>query len=789
MSLARLVFRLLLGRRLPHTQGTLTVPGCKGSVTIHRDRYGIPLIEAGNSFDAHFAVGFCHGQDRAFQLEVLRRVATGTLSELIGEGGLRIDKLARRIGFVRASRQQLTLIDPELREALHAYSLGVNAGVRQGCPRLPHEYSLLRAPFIDWEPLHCLSIVKLLSFTLCSNWDAEVARLRILQADGPEALAALDPAYPSWHPVTDPPGQRAGPAVESLWGDLNEFFQFTGKGGGSNNWVVAGSRTTTGRPILANDPHLDASLPAHWYLARVRFPELTIAGATFVGGPSFLVGHNGHACWGLTAGLTDNTDLFQEEIGPDGASVRRGAGFVPCEVVEEVIHVKNARPVTECVLLGPHGPIVSPSIADELEGNEIEGGKIALSLRACWLDPVPIEGLLMMAPVRSFEEFRSRFSRWPASPQNMAYADASGTIGWQLVGRVPVRRSGCGALPLPGWDERAGWEKEALPYEELPHLENPEVGYLATANNKPRVSGRGPFLGVDFLDGYREAAITRALQGRRDWDIPSTQKLQLDQHAVAWEEMRDVVLGLPAENPAVKRALDLLRDWDGDLRPDSSAAAVYEFFLVEMMTRAVRAKAPKSAAYALGKGLSPINSHNFLCFRRTAHLIGLLREQPVGWFPRPWPVEAAEALANAIRSLEALRGPDSAQWGWGQIRKLVMHHPLTRAGGLGLALGRVFNLGPVPCGGDADVINQAAVFPLMPTAGADNIPSLRAVFDVGAWHNSRFQLPGGQSGNPLSPHYADLFELYCKGQGVPLAFTEDEVRAATVQTLNLQPQG
>jgi penicillin G amidase len=786
MNLSRLIFRLLLGRRLPVTQGKLAVNGCDGLITIHRDRWGIPLIDATTDPDAHYAIGFCHGQDRAFQLEILQRVATGTLSELIGAVTVHHDRLSRRIGFLRAARQQLPLLAADVRQNLEAYARGINDGRTVGCPRPPHEFALLRGQRVSWEATHTLAIIKVLSFSLCSNWDAELARWRILCDDGPEALRALDPTYPEWHPVTAMPVGCAESMPEFLTRDLDEFFQFIRPGGGSNNWVLAGSRTATGRPLLANDPHLDASLPAHWYLARVQGPRGTFAGATFVGGPSFLVAHNGLACWGLTAGLTDNTDLFQEEIGPDGKSVRRGNGYEPCEIVDEEIRIKGAAPVLERVLITPRGPIVSPSLPDATGPHE----RWALSLRAAWLDPVPIGGLVRMDSISSFEEFRRAFAQWPASAQNMVYADTTGKIGWQLIGRTPRRKAGCGALPLPGWDERTGWETEPIPYDDLPHLEDPECGFIASANTPPWMWTNGdakPFLGVDFIDGYRLRSIVRNLHSRTDWAIASTMQLQMDQHAVAWEELRDLVLSVPTTNPATEQAVKLLQGWNGDTSAASTAAAVYEFFLVEMVTRLVTAKAPKSAAYALGKGLSLINSHNFFCFRRTAHLVRLLREQPAGWFPRPWSDEISESLAKVVRELTALRGPDPARWAWGEIRPLTMHHPLTRAGALGRALGSVFNLGPIPLGGDADVINQAAVMPLHPLAHTDNIASLRAVFDVGEWQNSRFVLPGGQSGNPLSPHYGDLFALWQKGEGVPIAFTAEEVNAAAVETLELRP--
>ncbi len=233
-----------------------------------------------------------------------------------------------------------------------------------------------------------------------------MARLIVLLEDGPEALAALDPAYPPWRPATVPPGGKAAePVLDRLAEELRMFTALV-RAGGSNNWTVAPSRTATGRPILANDPHLDARLPPHWYLLQARTPQWAVAGATFLGGPSVQSGHNGHAAWGVTAGMIDNTDLFREQIGPDGRSVRQGDGFVPCEVREEVIAIKGEASVTERVLLTPRGPIISPALLSTPE---------ALSLRAVWLDPRPVDGLLRLHRVRSFEEFHKAAEHWPAA--------------------------------------------------------------------------------------------------------------------------------------------------------------------------------------------------------------------------------------------------------------------------------------------------------------------------------------------------------------------------------------
>lgn len=774
MNLPRLLLRLLLGRRLPRTQGTLRVPGIRSTVRIRRDRWGIPHIEADNELDAYFAIGFCHGQDRPFQLEILLRAARGTVSEMVGRAALPVDRLARRIGFHRSARAQEARIDPEVRAMTEAYAEGINAGRSHGLPRRPHEFVLLGAQPTTWTPFDGLAIAKMISFTLAANWDIELVRLRILLEDGPEALAALDPAYPHWLPATTTPGKEAGPVLDRLSEELKRFAELVRTGGGSNNWALAASRTRTGRPIVANDPHLDARLPPHWYLIHARTPQWSVAGATFVGGPAVQAGHNGHAAWGVTAGLIDQADLFREQIGPDGCTVRQGDAFVPCPVCDEVIAVKGEGSVTERVLITPRGPIISPAL---------RGTSEALSLRAVWLDPLPMDGLLRLHLARNFDEFRKAATHWPAASQNMVYADRDGTIGWQMFGNAPRRRKGYGMIPQPGWDADTGWEPDLLPAVELPHLRDPASGFICTANNQPRPDGEGPFLGVDWLDGYRAASISRELSARSNWDVPSTQVLQMNQRAVAWDDLRETVLTAPEKDADAGQALTLLRSWNGHVSVDSSAAAVYELFLAEMAGRVARAKAPRTFAWVLGDRLGPITPYNFLCYRRTGHLAKLLREQPAGWFAHSWANEIADALASVVRRLRTEHGKDPSGWAFGRLRTLTLHHPLSRK----QWLASIFNVGPIPFGGDADTINQGAVLPLDPLASADNIASLRMVVDVGAWENSRFSLPGGQSGNPLSPHYGDLFSLWQHGEGVPIAWSENEIRQAAVETLELTP--
>ena len=417
----RMLLRLVLGRRLPRVRGRVRVDGLDGPLTIRRDRWGIPHVDAGSARDAWFGLGFCHAQDRAFQLELLLRVGSGTLADLIGRDGVPIDRMSRRLGFRRTALAQLEVIGPDVREVLDAYVSGINQGLRHGLSRAPHELSLLRRPSTPWTAIDVLCFVGLQAFSLSSNWDVELARLKILTDDGPEAVAALDPSYPDWLPVAAPPGAPAGATLDHLAADLAVFQGLVPIAGASNNWAIAGSRTASGKPLLANDPHLAPRLPAPWYLAHLRTPDWEVAGASFVGGPAFPIGTNGFAAWGITAALTDGVDLFLEEIGPDAASVREGDGDVPCDVIVERIAVKGGDPIEERVLVTRRGPLITAMLDDSLPQ--------ALSISAIWLRPLPLRGFLDVVHAGSFEAFRSAFAEWPGPTLNVVYADREGRIG------------------------------------------------------------------------------------------------------------------------------------------------------------------------------------------------------------------------------------------------------------------------------------------------------------------------------------------------------------------------
>jgi penicillin amidase len=768
-KLWRALFRAALGRRLPIAEGVIETPHAKAPVRIGRDAHGVAYITAGDDADAWFGLGFCQGQDRGFQLEGLLRLVRGTLAEIVGEPGVPIDRVARRLGFRRAAVRQIGNLEPRVREALEAFARGVTEGVLRGTRRRPHELALLRAAPTPYEAADVLGVSKALGLLLSANWDLELARLEILVEDGPEALADLHPDFAREPPLVLPPGASVRPALDSLSADLLALVG----GGGSNSWAIAGSRTASGRPLVANDVHLEPVLPSSFYLARVAAPGWAVAGAALAGTPVMVVGHNGALSWGVTAGLVDNTDLFIEEVGSDGRSVRGPHGFEPCDTFREVIAVRGREPLTERVLVTPRGPIV---------GSALEQSPIAISLSATWLEPRPMVGLFEAYRARSCAELRAALRAWPSVSLNVVGADSAGSIAWQLAGDVPLRRKGLGTVCRAAWDPDSGWEPSPVAFEALPHAVDPPTGFVASANNEP-TSSTGAFLGADWIDGYRMARITEALGARADWDVEAAAALQLDLESLPWRELRPFLLEAPVADPDARRGRGLLSSWDGVVSPTSTGAAVFEVFLSELAGRVVEAKAARAAGPRPAGRAPPLARFSAMGMRPVERLVELLRTQPEGWFERPWPDEIADALGSAVRRLRASHGDSPERWSWGRVRPLRLRHPLGRRA----PLQHVFDLGPIGWGGDANTISQAATPPLVPTGNPLFVATLRMVVEVGAWDEASFVVAGGQSGNPVSPYYADQVPLWRRGRGLAIAWSPERVAEAVTTTLELRP--
>jgi penicillin amidase len=609
--------------------------------------------------------------------------------------------------------------------------------------------------------------------------------LIILTSDGAAAVEAVDPTWREDFPVTHPPGAAAGAPSEAFVArDLQALRRFVGPSGGSNAWAVNGRKSASGRPLLASDPHLPASLPNLGYLTRVKCPAFTVGGVSIAGIPAFITGHNEFAAWGSTAAQVDNTDLFLEELSDDGRRVRRGDAWEDCQEVMEHIPVKGGPEVDLRVIRTPRGPIVaraSDEVSSIFEPLPLLGRANAMSFAATWLERRPTRSLLAFHHVKSFDEFREACAKSAGCSYSLIYADRE-TVGWVLAAEVPRRKSGYGSVPMPGWLEQVGWESVATSGE-LPWSESPEAGFVCCANNKPVADRHSSvFLGHDFLDGFRQRRISEQLSARDDWSIERMAALQTDVQSLAFGDVKSTLLVLSPSTPAAARALGLLRTWDGRMAGDSAAASVYALFVGALNRRICQAKAPNSFRYAAGKGVMKLIPGTCLNARRASFVTRLIREQPAGYFPA-WEPELLAALAEAVTTLSDRFGSDAQAWAWGRIRPLELRHHF----GQKQPLSQVFNLGPIPGWGDGTTVNQAGFEFWEPLRHSTVTAHLRSVMEIGNWGASRFVVLGGQSGNPLSSHYGDLVALHQRGEGVPIHWQDDEVAHHAVATLTLSP--
>ncbi len=433
MNFTRLILGAALGKRLPILKGELEVQGINAPVLIRRDEYGVPYIQAESEADAFYGLGFCQGQDRSFQIERLVRTARGTLAEIFGPLALPVDRLTVRVGLGRHAAAQFQLLEEGDRGLLGAFAAGINAGVKIGCAKPAPEFSLLKSQPTEIQGADPLGILNFVALIL-SPWPYKINRLMILREYGPEALQALDGAYPEWLPAAFPVNQPSGVSGLKIAQDIQELAGALGLGtsGGSNSWAVNTSRSATGRPILANDPHLSPTIPSHWYLACLETPDYKLRGAALAGTPFFSLGHNQHAAWGVTGGSADNTDLFLEELDAEGVMVRDGEDYLPLDVTQHTFQVKGQAPFQDTVMSTPRGPIIS---------DVLEGVDLPLSIRSGWMNPRPIQGLFAVHRVSNFQDFRTCWSRWYQAAMNMVYADQSDTIGWQFIGDFPHRKT------------------------------------------------------------------------------------------------------------------------------------------------------------------------------------------------------------------------------------------------------------------------------------------------------------------------------------------------------------
>ncbi|MDQ3068621.1 MAG: penicillin acylase family protein [Acidobacteriota bacterium] len=734
---------LLLHRPLPRVSGELAVQGLSSPVEILRDRYGIPHIRAASRHDALFALGFVHAQDRLWQMEVQRRAAAGRLSEILGPAALPTDRFMRTIGLARAARAAHASLDPESAASIRAYVAGVNAFLADTSgSRLPVEFALTGARAEPWTPDDAVATMKLLAWMQGMNWREELLHIRLTDRLGAARASELVPGELDGATILPSISTENAAALAQIARALEHLAPPSAAA--SNSWVLSGARTATGRPILANDPHIPAQAPASWYLAHITGGSLDAAGATFPGTCAIVIGHNARVAWGLTNAMADAQDLVV---------VRHTE---PVTSIAEVIKVKGQADEHMTVRVSEAGPIIS----------DLVGQRGLLALRWTGLDPADasVRAFFGLNEAANAAGVRDALTHLHAPALSVVYADVDGDVGFAAAGAVPVRATAGGA-----WTARARAESIAS-------LVNPESGFIVTANNA--IGGRGRTLSTSFEVPYRAERITEMIEREPALALADVARMQQDVVSLQPRALRALLFDRAEPRDATgAAALAKLKAWDGSMARGSAEGVLYKRYYAETAAAMLRDD--------LGPGLWQDYLAATASLSRAMHRFAA-RGGADGWcddieLPGRQTCGAmlGEALSRAIEGIAREQGCRLQAWRWDRANSVRFAHAPMDAVPL---------LRPIFSRTLARPGDQYTVNPSMAVRDQMLVASYRQILDVGDWDRSMFVIPMGQSGHPLSAHYADLLPLWNEGRYVPMAFTDGAVRAAAWHTLTLRPR-
>ncbi|PWB55484.1 MAG: penicillin acylase family protein [Anaerolineales bacterium] len=771
---------------LPQTSGTAQIKGIEDPVEVIRDRWGIPHIYAKNEMDLVFAQGFVHAQDRLWQMDFQRRLVAGRLAEILGEVALPLDRWMRILGMRRAATRDEQIIPDKIRGLIDAYTAGVNAWINRG--HYPIEFTLLRYQPEPWTVADSLAWGKMMAWTLSVNWESELLRAQLIARLGPEKAAELEPEPDSNEPYVIPPGVDYSTVGHLASDRAKAARRFTGPAGehglGSNNWVLSGLHTASGKPLLANDMHLQMGIPAIWYENHLVGGELELAGVSLPGVLGIIAGHNQHVAWGFTNGFPDVQDLYLEHLNrtEQGQVQYEYQGqWLDAEVLQEPIRIKGGQTVTQEVIITRHGPIINQLAPDLV-------GETPLALRWTALDAEQLfTALFGMNRAKNCLEFREALRSWGTPSQNTVYADTQGNIAYNLTGRVPIRMRGDGRVPVPGWTGEYEWSG-FIPFDELPQLYNPPQGYIVTANNRQVDHSYPNFLGSDYISANRARRIKELIEANPKIDIAYIQRMHFDQVSPHARTVGALLGGLTTNDPELKIVVEAMKKWDGNLSPASPEASVYEVFYRRLVLLLTSPRLGDLAICYLGKGPTPILAETSIFGERAFEwLLHEASAQDSVWFGKMDGESRDEllrmALREAVDELKGRFGASMENWSWGKQHKLRFAHTLGSVKPLNLLLNR----GPYPVGGDGNTIWNT--FTGYHDLASDAVvgPPFRFIADLGDLEHCQGLLAPGQSGHPFSKHYADQIKAWFNRGYHPMIFNRQEVDKATEAKLTLLP--
>jgi penicillin amidase len=759
---------------LPQLDGEIRASGVKAPVSVLRDHQGVPHITASTLNDLAFAQGYVTAQDRLWQMDMLRRVAAGDLAEILGSGYVALDKRQRYLQTRHAAESAVQNLNPEERSALNAYTQGVNAFIADAQGKLPLEFTLLRYKPHPWTPVDSLLVGVNMAQMLNTSYPDDLHHEFVASKLSPELLSDL---YPISFWRDHPPGSEPveikddvpPPEVPDEEGALDPDGWLRRLGldlapqcsdcrAGSNDWVVSGAHSVTGKPLLSNDMHLEHSVPGIWYEAHLKLTDgsLDVAGVTLPGVPAVVVGHNQRIAWGFTNVGPDVQDLYVEQV--QGDQYVTPQGLKPLEHRHEVIQVARGRNVEFDVDVTRHGPIITPVLKNESR---------PLALRWTLYESNGLSfPFFDVDRARNWQEFTTAFSRFAGPGQNVVYADIDGHIGYHATGLVPLRANGDGTVPVPGADDAHEWTGY-IPFDKLPQSYDPPAGVLATANNRIAPDSYPYLITKDWASPYRVERIYQVLQSKPKLSADDMLSLQTDVYSAANKFFADrfayAVDHTQNADAKLRQAAELLRGWNGRMDADSAAARIVAAARRTLWETILSAK--------LGD-----NWKSYTSWGSTAVLESIVNRQLPRWLPpgyADWNVLLSDQLGKAIKSAPS----DLKSWKFGDWNKVTVENPVLAGAPF---VGKYRGPGTQPQSGDGTTVKQV---------GSDFGPSERFTADFSDWDHSRLNIVVGQSGNFLSPHYMDQWDAWYRGTTFPLAFTDPAIQSAKEHELRFLPGG
>jgi penicillin amidase len=773
---------------LPKVEGTLRLAGLKSEITVLRDAWGIPHIYASSIDDAMFGLGFVHAQDRLWQMEMNRRIAAGRLAEILGPRALETDRFLRTLGVRHAAQASLQGLDRETRGSLEAYAAGVNAFLATN-PVLPPEFWLLRVAPQPWMPVDSVAWTKMMAWDLGGNWKNEVLRMRLAQHYTLARINEFLPPYPGDAPLKIRELHKLyralgvdtvhlAQAAEQLAASTSEYLV---EGAGSNNWVVSGEHTASGKPLLANDPHLGLSAPPVWYFAHLVAPGLDAIGATLPGVPAIVLGRNQRIAWGFTNTGPDVQDLYIEKLVDDGKYLTpRGPKTFETHV--ETIRVRGADDVRLAVRSTRHGPVIS-DVSKSAGAVTPQGHVLAFSWTALADDDRTMQSALNIARAGNWREFLTAAEDFHAPQQNMVYADVDGNIGFVAAGRIPVRKPENdlkGLAPAPGWLAKYDWDGY-LPFGALPQVLNPPKGYVVTANQKIVPPNYKHYITSEWQPPFRAQRIEGMLQAEPKHTVASFARMQADAESLAVRELLPYLKATRPKSEDARRALARIAAWDGSMAKNRSEPLIVVAWW-RALTRAIYAD---ELGDAFRLNWTP----------RATFVANVLadRDGEARWCDdvntparETCPEVLSASLEAALADLRRRYGDDMSRWRWGDAHRAVSEH---RPLGRNPWLAPYFDI-RVPSAGDAYTVNvgRSNFFDDAAPFANRHAASLRAIYDLSDLDKSLFIHSGGQSGNPLSPDYAAFSDAWAKVEYIPMRTERAAIETGGVKKLVLLPR-